>query len=249
MDAQLLENKIGTKLIDIPIEEFINEINKNEFIEDKYTQKFQALEFNEAEKIAALNVYGALKRLVDKYNLNGLTVRCFDLLNTVHTTSCVALALLNAQGIHSSCEGDVPSLLSMAIIKELTGKPAFQANPSVIDPQRNTVVFAHCTLPLDMSEDIKLDTHYESGIGVALKSEIATGNATIFKASGLLDRYFVSNADILRNLDNKELCRTQIEIKPQRSIDYFFKKSIGNHHIIINENHADLIDSFFEAIN
>ena len=38
------------------------------------------------------------KRLVEKYELSAVTIKCFDLLNTVHTTGCLALAILNAVG-------------------------------------------------------------------------------------------------------------------------------------------------------
>ena len=47
----------------------------------------------------ALDVYGAAKRLVLKYGLSAVTVRCFDLLTTVHTTGCLALAILNCPDV------------------------------------------------------------------------------------------------------------------------------------------------------
>ena len=35
-----------------------------------------------------------------------MTVRCFDLLGRIGTTGCLALAILNAEGIPAACEGD-----------------------------------------------------------------------------------------------------------------------------------------------
>src|SRR5699024_3890820 len=104
-----------------------------------------------------LKIYIGLKNIVDKYNLDGLTVRCFDLLSKVNNTGCIALSLLNDEGIISSCEGDVPALISMLILNALSGEPVFMANPSSIDVEKNEVVFAHCTIPLDMTEDYVLD--------------------------------------------------------------------------------------------
>ena len=63
----------------------------------------------------ALRIYERLKELIQKYKLSGLTLRCFDLLTTVHNTGCLALARLNAEGIPAACESDVPALLTMMI--------------------------------------------------------------------------------------------------------------------------------------
>ena len=73
------------------------------------------------EMEGAKTIYLALKELVSRHRLQGFTLRCFDLLTTVHNTGCLALARLNAEGIVSGCEGDVPTLLTMAIVKVLTG--------------------------------------------------------------------------------------------------------------------------------
>lgn len=248
VDKKELQRKNGIEIIDIDIRSFIKEIEKNTYEEDKYTQAFKTLDFNPVEKEKALFVYGALKRIVNKYKLDGLTVRCFDLLNTVKTTSCVALSLLNAQNIYCSCEGDVPSLLSMAIAQHLTGQPAFQANPSAIDVDKKQIVFAHCTLPLNMARALRLDTHYESGIGVSLKAEIVPGDATIFKTDGMLDKAYISPAKILTNLDRKDLCRTQIVVKPQEGVSYFTEHPIGNHHIIINGKYSEVLEEFMKNL-
>ncbi len=245
VNADKLLRKFGVRVIDIDMDEFIAEINKNAYEEDDWTTEFKKLKFNDEEMQKALSVYGAILRLKEKYQFNALTVRCFDLLTTVKTTSCIALSLLNAQGIHSACEGDVPSLMSMIIAKTLTQKPVFQSNPSIIDKDNNQVLLAHCTLPFDMSSSKELMTHFESGIGVALRGKIQEGEATVFKCSGLLDRYFCSSAKITQNLEDMDSCRTQIMVKLDRSVEYFFRQPIGNHHIVINGDYAGDIDSFF----
>ncbi|MDR0659606.1 MAG: hypothetical protein LBG19_02145 [Prevotellaceae bacterium] len=112
----------------------------------------------------------------------------------------------------------------MAILRELTGNSTFQANPSSIDVDSNKVTFAHCTIPFNMVNSYKYDTHLESGLGVAIKGEVPTGDITIFKIAGNLYRYFVSDAELETNLNRPHLRRTQIIIKPQKSVDYFFER-------------------------
>jgi len=40
----------------------------------------------------------------------------------------------------------------MAILHYLTDEPVFMANPSSIDIDKNEIILAHCTLPLNMPD-------------------------------------------------------------------------------------------------
>ncbi len=246
VDAQESKEQNGIEIIDVDMQEFFDEIAKAEYTENEYTKRLMSMKFDEDEKVKALNIYGALRRIVDKYHLNGVTVRCFDLLKPVKSTGCVALAILNAEGIYAACEGDVPALISMAVLGELTGEPCFQANPSRILTDTNEIIFAHCTLPMTMFGDCELMTHFESGLGVAFRGKIAEGPITVFKTDGLINEYFVTGGVLEENLNEFNLCRTQIRLKLDESVEYFLKDSIGNHHIIIKNDYVDLINEFYK---
>lgn len=249
VDAKESKELNGIEIIDIEMEEFFKEIEKKEYQENEYTKLIKTKEFDFEEIELSLCIYGALKRLCDKYQLDGLTVRCFDLLEPIKSTGCVALAILNSEGIYASCEGDVPSLVSMAVLGELTEKPIFQANPSVINPETNEMVLAHCTLPVSMVNEFSLMTHYESGLGVALRGKIPIGDVTLFKCTGLLDNYFVSSAKLTENLTKNDLCRSQIKILiDDETIEYFFTETIGNHHLICAGDYVEIVDEFFKWI-
>jgi len=239
--------KLGIRAVSIPMDELVAEIGKNEYTPDRNTELLKEQVFDAAEMEKALEIYGAFCRIVEKYDLAGLTVRCFDLLTRVHGTGCIALALLNANGIYAGCEGDVPSLLSMMILGEVAGVPVFQCNPSRIDTVKNTLQAAHCTLPLDMPESFTLDTHYESGIGVAVRAELPKTACTVFKTSGDLSRYYANEGEIVEAPYENTLCRTQVTVALD-DVSYFLKKPIGNHHIVCLGRHADALDAFFAAI-
>ena len=51
---------------------------------------------------------------------------------------------------------------------------------NMIDVINKKMVLAHCTLPLDMVSEYKLDTHFESGIGVAVRGKLKEEEITIF---------------------------------------------------------------------
>lgn len=246
VDAQESKEINGIEIIDVTMEEFLQEIRKNEYPENEYTKLIKSKGYDASEIENALYIYGALRRIVDKYNLQGLTVRCFDLLTEVHNTGCAALAILNAEGIYASCEGDVPALLSMAVIGELSGKPVFMANPSQIFTDTNEIIFAHCTLPINMPKDFTIMTHYESQIGVAFRGTLQEGPITVFKTDGLLSEYFVSGGVLEENLGYHNLCRTQVKLKLDNPVTYFLQESIGNHHLIVEGDYVDLVNEFYK---
>ena len=60
-----------------------------------------------------------------------------------------------------------------------------------------------------------------------------------------MDRFFVSEGELLYNQYEDNLCRTQIAIQiPPEDAAYFLKNPIGNHHIIIPGHHKELIQEF-----
>ena len=236
--------KLGVTFKDISLDEVKQEYERTLMVNKDLLPGV----FDDAEKTKALRTFGALKTIAEKYGLSGFTVRCFDLLKPLATTGCAGLALLNDEGVTAACEGDIAALISMHIVKLLTGQPSFQANPSRISPADNTMVLAHCTIPLAMTDDLRLDTHFESGTGVAIKGYLREEDVTIFRLSADLKNYFVSDGKIIRNLDEPDLCRTQILVKLEEDVSDILKKPCGNHHIVFYGHHAEDIKRVMRSI-
>ncbi|MEM9748976.1 MAG: hypothetical protein AAF945_19955, partial [Actinomycetota bacterium] len=114
----------------------------------------------------------ALRSVMEQDDLDAITVRCFDLLGTIETSGCVALAQLNDDGIVAGCEGDVPAALAMLWVRVLLDRPSWIANPASIRAASREVVLAHCTIAPSMVDDIELTTHFESGIGVGIHGRL-----------------------------------------------------------------------------
>ena len=183
-------------------------------------------------------IYQRLKEIIAKYDLQGVTLRCFDLLSTVKNTGCIALSKLNDEGIPAACEGDIPTLLTMMVCKRLTGELCFQVNPARIQPD-GEMLFAHCTIPLRMTEKHEYTTHFESGIGVAIHGDLPLGDYTLVKLSNDLQRMLAADVELERCQYEPNLCRTQVWVKatPELS-NYFMTDPIANHHILIRGHHA-----------
>ena len=257
-DRDVVRNKLGIELVDITIDELLRCYDGIDTASEAWHKVTDSDVYRQFASTApqmlmkyrdgAFRLYAALQQIVDKYQLSGFTIRCFDLLTAVKNTGCMALALFNSRGIIASCEGDVPAMLTMAVGQALTGSTGFQANPSRIDVDKEEITFAHCTVPMNMVKSYTYDTHFESGIGIGIKGEFEKGIVTIAKISGDLSRSWFCIATLTDNLSERNLCRTQIVLRGNSFADYFLTQPIGNHHIIFNGDVKLLFDVFMKRI-
>ena len=246
VDYNKIKETLGISLIDIGMDELVKEIDRDHNFNHLKLNDIKNKGFDSKSIDGALKIYNGFKAIVNKYKLDGITVRCFDLLEIYKNTGCLGLALLNDEGIMGGCEGDIPALISMVILHYLTDEPVFMANPSSVDTNQNKIILAHCTLPLNMPDEFYLKTHFESGLGVGIQGVIEEGEATIFKLSGDGKKYFVSGGEIIENLNKESLCRTQIRMKVDEDIKYFLQNSLGNHHLICKGDNSKLVNEFFK---
>lgn len=243
-EKSTVKELLGIELVNIPMQELLDVITKTPLRESDERTPIDAIK---RDLPGANQIYDALKVIVARYNLQGFTIRCFDLLTAVKNTGCLALAKFNSEGIIAGCEGDVPAMLSMKIAQSLTGVSGFQANPARINPEIGEMLFAHCTIPFNMVERYELDTHFESGIGVGIRGYMKEGPVTIFKVSGNLSRHFIAEGELIRNQAEPDLCRTQqvIKLSDPSMASYFLNDPIGNHHIILSGHHKELLEEMF----
>ena len=197
----------------------------------------------------SLVIYVAIKRLVKKYDLKGVSIRCFDLLKKYKNTACLALALLNEEGVTAGCEGDIFALITMHVVRALTGRSAFMANPSKFDYEDHSLLLAHCTVPLNMTSSYSLTTHFESGLGIGVRGEMPEGRITLCKIAPdyTLDNCVCLSANIKDNPNLEGYCRTQITISlNEEGVLELLKASFGNHLIV---SYGDVYQDFFPLLS
>ena len=229
VDYDYIKERYGIESVFIDLQRLVDEIGASE----------------KTDMLAADKTYSAIKKICQEERLDAMTIRCFDIVKACNTTSCLALAKLNDEGIVAGCEGDMQALMTMLLAKKLLKEPAFMANPSILTDE--TSMFAHCTVPLSMCYKTTMLTHFESGIGVAVKGDMPLTDYTIMKWGGRkLDKFFVTEAKAIKNEYSNHFCRTQItfdiNLKP-----YLLNHPIGNHHVIIKGRHAEEIKRFLTS--
>ncbi|HEY3355146.1 MAG TPA: hypothetical protein VGQ83_17970 [Polyangia bacterium] len=172
---------------------------------------------------------------------DAITVRCFDLLGALGTTGCLALSRLLDAGVIAGCEGDVPTTLTMMWLAALTGATPFMANPQAVDEAAGVVALAHCTIARGLLESYRLDTHFESGIGVALAGRLPRGPVTLARIGGAdLRELFVADGELVAGGDSPDRCRTQVEVRLGGAARELLERPLGNHHVLIPGHHAAL---------
>ena len=250
VDRDYLLQRYGIEIIDIGLQRLIDGIKavpQTEAVQVAQTMVKHAKavkEPSDSDMLEAAKAYLAIKRICLEERLDAMTIRCFDIVKACGTTSCLALALLNDEGIVAGCEGDMQTLMSMFLAKRLCGEVAFMANPSQLTEQSS--MLAHCTIPLTMCDETTIRSHFESGIGVAIQGMLPLTDYTLFKWGGpQLDRYFVAEAQAIETPYSNHFCRTQITLNVNLK-PYLLQHSIGNHHVIIRGRHAEEIRRFMD---
>lgn len=239
------KKRLGVELINIPMKELIDAYDEGVSPDSAITKRFLEKTNRRADLRKALYVYSAIKKVCAKNKLSGFTLRCFDLLKTRQVTSCLAYGILNDEGIIATCEGDVPAMLTMALVEALYDEPSFMANPAEIDVEEGTALFAHCTCPLSMTRSYTLGTHFESGLGFGIRGKFPKSKMTLCKISPDLSKIRALSCRILDNPVRADLCRSQIKIRFDDEIDCLLKEPYGNHCVFMCEDRAKDIKSFY----
>ena len=256
VDYQAMRERWGVEMVDVPLDEVVKgyeAITDNEVqdITDEFINKAIGMrEPSRDEVVKAMRLYRSIKDIVERYRLDAFTLNCFDLIPTTRTTGCVALALLNQEGIPAGCEGDEQTLLTMLAVQAATGEMTFMANPSkILDNAAHEMVFAHCTIAPAMTDRYIVRDHYESLSGVAVEGVFDPMEMTVVKCGGKgMERFFISKARLLECTTNPNMCRTQLHLRLDEPLDYFLERSIGNHHVIVKGDHVERLTAVFKLL-
>ena len=257
VDYAAMHERWGIEMVDVPLDEVVKgyeTIGDNEVqdLADEFINKAVGiLEPSRDEVVKAMRLYRSVKGIVERYRLDAFTLNCFDLIPTTHTTGCVALALLNQEGIPAGCEGDEQTLLTMLAVQVATGEMTFMANPSkILDNTAHEMVFAHCTIAPAMADRYIVRDHYESLSGVAVEGVFDPMDMTVVKCGGAgMERYFISRARLLECTTNPNMCRTQLHLRLDEPLDYFLERSIGNHHVIVRGDHVKKLETILQQLS
>lgn len=252
----IIKNTWGAEVVPIDIDEIKKSLDNitSDDISDMYNSlKAGAGEVVEPTKLDLENnvkVYLALKKIIDVYGLNALTIRCFDLVLDKKTTGCFGLAQLNDEGYISGCEGDLVSTIGMLWTHKLLKQIPWMANPAQLDKEKNTLWLAHCTVPRSLVNNYSLRSHFESGLGVGIQGNFGNGPVTLLRLGGKqIEKIWLAEGEIIQTGNSEHLCRTQIEIQlTNGNVKELLTSPLGNHIILVSGHHAERLKDFWKML-
>ena len=190
----------------------------------------------------ALTLYHALKNIIEREKLQAVGIKCFDLIELISTTGCLAVSFLNDAGIAAGCEADIPATFTMYVMQLLTKTPTFMGNTCSVS--EDEILLAHCTISTQLVKTYKLRSHYESGRGVSIEGTLPMSPVTLAQVDAEFQKMVLAEGEILESEMNfPELCRTQVRVRLENAHD-LVKKSVGNHLVLSPGNHKEILKEF-----
>jgi L-fucose isomerase-like protein len=255
VEPEKVAQEWGIEMVDIPIEKLTKQLAAEADMKSisairKFQTKALCQDVSDMDIHKAGKVLQRMEEIVREHRLDAVTMQCFTLLQDTGISGCFSLSSLNDMtDFVAGCEGDVPATFTMMLSKAITGNASFMANVASVNVEFNTAVFAHCTIPLSLTEEYEITTHFETGMSIGVRGKMALTDVTVFKVFGDdLSKFWVSNGTVLENLVNETGCRTQIRVMMDEPVEYFLEESFANHHIIIPGDHAQEIIDFFDYV-
>jgi len=237
IESKIIKEKIGVELIRLPWDK-LDDYRKKESSK-KFLNNFP--DFDESKLLETAKVYSLLNEVINKYQLSAISVECFSLVKRDKVTACLPLAVLNKDKVVAACEGDIVSMIGKMIVHALSGLIPWQAN--VAEIKEDTILFAHCTAPLNLLTSFNITTHYETNVGTAIQGKFIKEKVGAFRMNSKLDKYMLLEGEIIETPNHSFACRTQVEFKTTKEQTNLLKnKSLGNHHLILPAKYIALLE-------
>jgi L-fucose isomerase-like protein len=192
--------------------------------------------------VKSVKMYYAIKRLMEKYGAEAVAFNCFTIMlkdiNALPATPCLAITLLNDEGVPAACEADLNSLVLQVAFTHIAKRPGWISDP-VFDFSDSSITYAHCTAPTKMSgfgergEQYVLDTHDESGKPLVVRVKMAENTKiTITQISPDFTKLYISVAEIASSPVVDLACRTKIKVRVENVVTRMWNFKPPLHRVV-----------------
>ncbi len=227
---QVAREKYGFDIVDVPYEDIASRIKTAQQDRDlaarreQWANKYLALPNTtlDTDKSFIVNtflLYSLFKDLMREHNAPAFTIRgCMGtILPMAQTTACLALSLLNDEGLMAFCESDFVIIPAGVLLHHTCGRPVFLHNSTF--PHDGIVTCAHCTAPRRLDgaryEPATILTHYESEYGAAPKVEMPVGQQVTFIDPEYSSGRWLGFTGVVKSNPAYAICRSQQDVQIQ----------------------------------
>ncbi|MBN2072525.1 MAG: hypothetical protein JW770_01095 [Actinobacteria bacterium] len=202
----------------------------------------------------SINIYLAIKKLVGKYDLGALAVRCWpDFKDCGMVSPCFSLSRLSDENIVSACEADTAGAISMYILSQLTGNKVYLGDLLRVDNDTGEACYYHCgaaaTALAKTEEEVIYRLHRDAGpgrawnAGVAVEFPLKPGRVTFARIGEVRGKYRIvsyrGNAVETGMFTIGNPAKVILDSKPGDLLNKLIENGAGHHHIGV---HGDVIE-------
>ncbi len=244
--------KYGLEIVDVSYEDFAKRVNAaladkaRMDLAEKWTDEYLALPATTlaTERPFIVNsfiLYGLFKELMTEHNAPAFTINsCMNLIMPMSkTTACLALSLLNDEGLLAFCESDFVIIPAGILMYHIAQTPVFLHNSTF--PHKAMVTCAHCTSPRRLDgvsyAPALLTTHYESEFGVSPKIDMPIGQLVSFIDPEYDTGRWVGMRGTIEDNPSLAICRSQQEVKIEGNWRQLQKEVRDSHWIMAYGDH------------
>ncbi|MET1102222.1 MAG: hypothetical protein ABWW69_07100 [Pyrodictiaceae archaeon] len=243
VDPTLVRDALGIEAVHIDLAILYQaylESDSDDKLLEKVVRSAESVEVPGEDLAKTIRLYKALKRIIAEYKLDAITLKCFDVIEKLGITPCLAMSLLNSEGIVAGCEGDLLSVTAMMILSWVSGGPVFMGNPSMIEGNR--IMISHCSAPLAMAgRGYSILSHFETGRPAGIAVYFQEGlKATLLKLRDDVREMRIIVGRIVSGRPERTMqCRSQLWIElPVDPEDLILENSMGNHYVVAYGDHS-----------
>ena len=179
-------------------------------------QRAQGAALSEEEIQKATELYVAMKSYVDHEDATAVTIVCRQWIQEPsYPTPCVALMLLQEDGVPAACQGDIDALLTMVLFKRASGVMSYMGNNFEVAGELGV---GHCVLPRTLCHPGSLQPYYLGDYhgrkpSPTIHTSIPPGHVvTIARLTRNLETLILSRGSIIESLDLRDRCRNTLVI-------------------------------------
>jgi len=249
---QVARDRYGFEIVDVSYEDIASRIQAARQDRDltarmeQWADKYLALpnttlETDKAFIVNTFLLYGLFKDLMREHNAPAFTIRgCMGtILPMAQTTACLALSLLNDEGVMAFCESDFVIIPAGILLHYTCGRPVFLHNSTF--PHDGIVTCAHCTAPRRLDgthyEPGRILTHYESEYGAAPKVEMPVGRQVTFIDPEYSTGRWLGFTGVVKSNPFYDICRSQQDVEIQGDWRKLLNEVRDSHWVMAYGNH------------
>jgi len=219
-----VKRTVGSELVLISPEKLISEYEKTSpeearKIAEKWIEEaLELVEPSEEEVVKSAKMYLAMKKLIEKYGAQAITIDCLGLFyrGKLPAYPCLGYVELLNRGYVATCEADIDSAITQLLIQYITGRPGFVSDP-VLDQGSGYIIYAHCLAatkvygPKGPRTPYRIRSHSEDRAGAALQAYWPSGEPITTVKLNLARRAMALHSGIIRdNIEEEKACRTKV---------------------------------------